>query len=156
MNKAEALEAIESWIKKGWRFSVDGDSEGWTCRAIGAGLAHADCGGKTFEEAVEIALSHATAMEDNPEVVLARYESTLREHCAKAFGENALKGFKIVDNAWETGPKRIIYVVHADCDPKAFVDREVEFWHLTSELPREILTPLKIEIEWPEEAQKKA
>lgn len=156
MNKAEALEAIDSWIKKGWRFSVDGDSEGWTCRAVGAGLAYADCGGKTFEESVEIALSHATAMEDSPEVVLARYESILREQCAKAFGENALQGFKIIENEWEVGPKRIQYIIRANCDPSTMVDQEMEFWRLSSSLPKEILTPLMIKIEWPEEAEKKA
>lgn len=155
MNKAEALAAIEERIKIGWRFTIDGDSQTWNCRAIGAGLAQADCGGSSFEAAVELALKHACAMEDDPQIVLSRYESTLKDLLIRVFGEKAFKGFKIADEYGEIGPKRIEYTIKPDWDAKTQVDKEEQFWKLSGHLPEEIQTPLRIKIEWPEETPEK-
>lgn len=156
MNKIEALDAMESWIKKGWRFSVDGDSTGWTCDVVGAGLAYANCGGETFETAVELALQQATAMEDNPEVILARYEKTIIEICDKVFGKGALLGFNIWEDKYDRGPRRIEYKIKSGTDVKLHVDQEEEFWRATAHLPKEITDALRIDVKWSEEAEKKA
>lgn len=151
MNKVEAMNAVDAWIKKGWRFTIDGRPTGWTCDIIGAGLAHASCGGASSEAAIELALKHATAMEDDPNIVLGRYESRLKELCIRVYGEKAFKGFKIIEMDWELGPKRIQYTIRPDWDHNVQIEKERQFWGLTAHLPKEIQTPLLIEVEWPEE-----
>lgn len=156
MNRSEALDAIDFWMKKGWRFRIDGESPGeWHCDVVGAGLAYASCGGKSFEEAVEIALSHATQMEDDPLVLLAKYSDVLKEHLTRIFGKEAFHGFDVVNDEWNFGPQKIEYVLWPDCRPTQMVDKEMEFMTALCAMPREIMIPLVPKIVWPVEAEKK-
>lgn len=128
MTEAEALAAIRAWTAKGWTFVLRAREGGWTCNAVGAGLARADCDGAKFEDAVALALHHACAMEDDPWKVLAKYRLDLEREVRAAFGAAAKFRFEIGESGYDDDAKRIHLIVLCDTDSGTHVVRESLFY----------------------------
>lgn len=155
MTLIEALQAIESFRSMGWSFKLSANSYGWECKAIGAGLAHATCGGQSLEEAVAITLSHARAMEDDPEVVIRRYATWIRRNVEEVFGPGTFRGIKTVEAFYDRASKSLSVAVFTDCSTTSVtIDREAEFYRRLIGQPMEILMALRIKKVWPESITK--
>lgn len=142
---------IEQLRAKGWYFQFTSHEDGWDCLTVGAGLAHGEGGGKTLEEAAEMALGMARMMEDDPEVILKQYGPQIERLALDAFGKGVFQGMEAV--RWEPGePVRIAINVKPKVGPKAWVDQEVAFSRRSiDELPRDVSRVLVFEVDWPEE-----
>jgi hypothetical protein len=150
MDKLKAIEKMEFLVAKGWTFEMAVDNTGWRCEAVGAGLAHGRGSDLFFEKAVALAIKDASAMEDNPSVVIAKYKDAISSALRKAFGPIDFE-ISPTEQDWDWGPMRIEVRMKAIGDPKTMVDREMEFMRLFARQPMEIRDALRIRFEWPEE-----
>lgn len=150
MNKPAAIGVMEELSAKGWTFEMNLDKDGWRCEVVGAGLAHGIGCAKTFEDAVALALKNAASMEDDPAVIIAKYEAWIKAAILKHYGEIKYR-IEAVETYHEWGPKRIQVTMEANADVPTMVDREGHFYRSLAELPVEIQMSLTVNIEWPEE-----
>lgn len=150
VDKLEAIRTVEELSRKGWSFEINSDEGGWCCEVVGAGLAHGWGRDLFFEKAVALAIKNASAMEDNPSVVIAKFKDAISETLLKSFGR---VDFEIspVEQRWEWGPMKIEVRIKANGDPKTMVDCEIEFMKLFAKQPMEIFQAVRLHFEWPEE-----
>lgn len=147
----ETLSRIEELREKGWFFDLKCDKTGWECVVIGTGLACGRSSSPDFKEAVEQALTQATAMVDDPDVFIKAHGKKIEELVKEQFGKDAFLGLEAVE--WEAEePCRLCIRVKGGKDVSKTVDAESAFYTKAFEcLPEEVAKALTFEIEWPEE-----
>lgn len=153
MTDAQALAAIAERTAKGWSFMCQTRGPGWECNAIGAGLARATCGGKTFGDAVGRALGFADEMEDDPQVIIDRYSATLKEQMARCFGPETEYVLSVQPSSYDFDAKKIHLSVLWKGSAEDFCRRDDVFrdWFLSKSTPQELLMVLMVMPEFMEE-----
>lgn len=153
MTEAQAFAAIRSWTEQGWHFVIRTQGPAhWSCNVVGRGLAHAHCGGARFEDAVALALGLATAMEDDPDKLLAAHRSDIERELRAAFGPDVTFRFEICNSAYDDDAKKINLIVLRTADITTHIERECDF-HMRSRssLPQAIWDALILSVEHLEE-----
>lgn len=154
MTDSQALAAIAERASRGWRFHCQTMGPGWECNAVGAGLAHASCGGKTFGASVGLALHFADKMEDDPEKVIARYRDTIREQVIRSFGPETEYTITVEPSSYDFDAKKLHLNVSWPGSVEEFCRRDNDFrdWLIVESTRRELLMLLLVMPKFPEEA----
>lgn len=136
------FERMEELRSKGWKFTLWGSKDGWSCLANGPGLAHSSAGGDSLADAVSHALDLALTMEDDPEVVVGVYETKIRERVLESFGGLPCR-LKFRGGDFDfSGHIEIEVGVKVDLDSSDaadLVDREIRFFKSLSDLPADVV-----------------
>lgn len=150
----EAMVKVKTLMEKGWRFTFTaGPGGSWTCKAVGAGLAYAFSQAYSIEEAAEIAMQRALGMEDDPAVVIAKYEAWIRENVEEIFGSGSLLEIKVKPDEHHGGPHRIQAVVLSAPDADLFVRRDSAFQERLLRMPEELFSSLSLSPAFPDTAE---
>jgi hypothetical protein len=152
-DRLRTLALIDMYSKRGWRFIVRSQQEGYSCVVIGNGLASATGYGDTFEEAVDKAWNEVTRKIDDPAIMVAKHSALILAVVTDVLGPGAKYLLETSECYDEDALKLILKIDAEGREVQEMVDLEVKIWReLDARGDAELRSVLSIQEEWPHEA----